>query len=154
MRNIYNRLRNANCERITNQFYGFSTIASESSASSSTAKQTSDKSKLILSESCIKKLEEMSKMEDKKYLLRVKVDGGGCSGFQYLFDLDDKVNEDDIVIGNGNSQVVIDSLSLEYCSGSTVDYHTELIKSGFRIINNPKSEQGCSCGASFSIKFE
>lgn len=86
--------------------------------------------------------------------MRVTVDGGGCSGFQYLFELDDKVKEDDVVIGDENSQVVIDKLSLDYCAGSTVDYHTELIKSGFRIINNPKAEQGCSCGASFSIKLD
>lgn len=101
----------------------------------------------------MKKLKEISQRENKKYL-RISVDGGGCSGFQYLFDLDDKVNEGDIIIGENNSQVVIDSVSLEYCAGSTVDYHTELIKSGFRMVGNPKAEQGCSCGASFAIKID
>lgn len=102
----------------------------------------------------MKKLKEISERESKKYL-RISVDGGGCSGFQYVFDLDDKVNADDIVIGeDGQGQVVIDNVSLEYCGGSTVDYHTELIRSGFRIVGNPKAEQGCSCGASFAIKLD
>ncbi|XP_055300150.1 iron-sulfur cluster assembly 2 homolog, mitochondrial [Sitodiplosis mosellana] len=145
------RLRNTRCGRTDSQFYR--TFASQSAVESSTSNQPkNDKPKLILSEMCIKKLKEISERESKKYL-RVTVDGGGCSGFQYKFDLDDKVKEDDVVFGDGNSQVVIDTLSLDYCDGATVDYHTELIKSGFRILNNPKAEQGCSCGASFSIKF-
>lgn len=102
----------------------------------------------------MKKLKEISERESKKYL-RISVDGGGCSGFQYQFDLVDTINDDDIVIGeNDNGQVVIDTVSLEYCAGSTVDYHTELIRSGFRMVGNPKAEQGCSCGASFSIKLD
>lgn len=108
----------------------------------------------MLSDSCVKQLKEISERESKKYL-RISVDGGGCSGFQYQFNLDDNVNADDVVIGDDNNgQVVIDTVSLEYCTGSTVDYHTELIKSGFRIMDNPKAEQGCSCGASFSIKLD
>lgn len=119
----------------------------------STAAGNPSKPKLILSDSCIKKLSEIASREEKKYL-RITVDGGGCSGFQYLFDLDDKVNEDDVIIGKNGSQVVIDSVSLDYCAGSTIDYHTELIKSGFRVVGNPKAEQGCSCGASFALKLD
>lgn len=109
-----------------------------------------------ISESCIKKLNaicDTNNGNDKNptTFLRIIVDGGGCSGFQYKFELDNKINDDDLFFGPHN-KVVIDKISLDYCSGSTLDYHSELIKSGFRIIGNPKAEQGCSCGASFSLK--
>lgn len=146
--NIFNRLRNT----LSGQCVGQSFHRRFASAANEQATKT--KPTLNLSDSCAEKLKEISERESKKYL-RISVDGGGCSGFQYQFDLDDKVNADDIVIGeNDNGQVVIDAVSLEYCAGSTVDYHTELIKSGFRIVGNPKAEQGCSCGASFSIKLD
>lgn len=151
MRNIFNRLRNIGGSGKA-QILFHRNLATESAVSSAT-NQPIGKPTLNLSDSCIKQLKEISERENKKYL-RISVDGGGCSGFQYSFDLDDKVNEDDVIIGENNSQVVIDTVSLEYCSGSTVDYHTELIKSGFRIVGNPKAEQGCSCGASFSIKLD
>lgn len=141
--NNFNRLRNLASSQSVRQF---SSAVNDQAA-------TKPKPTLILSDTCIKKLKEISERESKKYL-RITVDGGGCSGFQYLFDLDDKVNDDDVVIGDEMSQVVIDTVSLEYCAGSTIDYHTELIRSGFRIVGNPKAEQGCSCGASFSIKLD
>lgn len=151
MRNIFNRLRNIYGGQIKKSFD--CAFATESIASPINKTKATDKPTLILSASCIKQLKEISERENKKYL-RITVDGGGCSGFQYKFDLVDKINEDDIVIGDNNSQVVIDTTSLEYCAGSTLDYHTELIRSGFRIMDNPKAEQGCSCGASFSIKID
>lgn len=150
MRNISNRLRNINCEQNVRHIHRM--LALQSTVSSAND-QPKDKPTLVLSDSCVRQLKEISNRENKKYL-RVTVDGGGCSGFQYLFDLDDKVNEDDTIIGENGSQVVIDTVSLDYCAGSTVDYHTELIKSGFRILGNPKAELGCSCGASFSIKLD
>lgn len=107
---------------------------------------------LVISDSCIKRLQEIS--ENGKTFLRITVEGGGCSGFQYKFDLDSKLKNDDVVFGEGNAKVVIDNLSLEYCSGATVDYHMELIRSGFRILANPQAEHGCSCGSSFSIKLD
>lgn len=104
-----------------------------------------------LSDSCVKRLEEIC--IDGKFL-RVTVESGGCSGFQYKFDLDNKLNEDDLTFGTDKAKVVIDEVSLEYCEGATVDYHTELIRAGFRILANPKAELGCSCGSSFSIKLD
>ena len=73
----------------------------------------------------------------------LQVEGGGCSGFQYKFDFESGPvdEEDDRLFERDGAKVVIDSTSLEYLNGSTVDYHTELIRSAFRIVGNPLAEQ-------------
>lgn len=108
-------------------------------------------SALKLTDSCIKRLREIC--TDGSFL-RVSVDGGGCSGFQYKFDFDTKINNDDLVFGPEEARVVIDNVSLDYCAGTTLDYKEELIRAGFVMEGNPKAEEGCSCGASFSIKID
>lgn len=128
-------------------------VSSPSTGKSDTETNKTENTTLILSDSCVKRLQEICK-DDEKTFLRIVVDGGGCSGFQYKFELDSKLNEDDLEFGTTNSKIVIDKTSLEYCSGATVDYQKELIKSGFRIVGNPKAEQGCSCGASFALKLD
>lgn len=107
------------------------------------------KGELKLSDSCVKRLQEIC--TDGSFL-RVLVEGGGCSGFQYKLEMDKTINSDDLQFGSDGAKVVIDETSIEYIDGSTVDYHIELIRAGFRIIDNPKAEGGCSCGASFNIK--
>tara|TARA_B100000678_G_scaffold62292_1_gene50571 strand:+ start:1349 stop:1699 length:351 start_codon:yes stop_codon:yes gene_type:complete len=82
--------------------------------------------------------------------LRVYVTGGGCSGFQYGFSFDDIVDEDDTCVENQGASLVIDSLSLQYLQGSTVDYVEDLTGSKF-IISNPNATTTCGCGESFSI---
>ena len=82
--------------------------------------------------------------------LRVYVTGGGCSGFQYGFSFDDVVEEDDTRIEKGGANLVVDSLSLQYLQGSTVDYIEDLAGSKF-IISNPNATTTCGCGESFSI---
>ncbi|XP_017091562.2 iron-sulfur cluster assembly 2 homolog, mitochondrial [Drosophila bipectinata] len=118
-------------------------------ATTSSAEAAKSELNVQVSESCLKRLREIC--TDGSFL-RVTVEGGGCSGFQYKFDLDNKLNEDDRQFGEDKAKVVIDTISLEYCSGATVDYHSELIRAGFRMVANPLAEQGCSCGSSFSIK--
>eukprot|EP00794_Sanderia_malayensis_P020610 gene20610-22644_t len=108
-----------------------------------------DSNKLIITENCMKRLEEIL---DKDQLLRIIVEGGGCSGFQYKFEIDSKLEEDDRVFGEGKSRVVVDEESLKLIEGSSVDYETEMIKSAFSVKQNPNADKGCSCGASFSIK--
>jgi len=108
---------------------------------------------LVLSDSCVTRLNAITEHGGH---LRIFVEGGGCSGFQYKFDLEEGVEleEDDVLIEREGAKVVVDETSLEYLKGSTLDYHTELIRAAFRIVENPKAEQGCSCGASFSVKLD
>ncbi len=86
---------------------------------------------------------------DKK-ALRVSVSGGGCSGFQYEFDLESAINDDDHTIERDGATILIDSVSLVYLLGSEIDFTDELIGASFQI-NNPNATASCGCGTSFSI---
>jgi iron-sulfur cluster assembly accessory protein len=83
-------------------------------------------------------------------MLRVSVEGGGCSGFQYKFDVERAQAADDIVISRDGSTVLIDQVSLGYLAGSEIDFVDDLIGASFRV-NNPKATASCGCGTSFSI---
>lgn len=107
-------------------------------------------SRLVLSERCRTRLKAVL---DPDEILRIGVRGGGCSGFEYEFSVTKASTikpDEDIVF---EEKVVVDSESIEYMSGAQLDYEDELIRSGFRIVNNPLAEKGCSCGSSFSLKF-
>ncbi|RLR17534.1 iron-sulfur cluster insertion protein ErpA [Sodalis-like symbiont of Bactericera trigonica] len=82
--------------------------------------------------------------------LRVYITGGGCSGFQYGFTFDDKVNEDDFTIEKQGVALVVDPMSLQYLVGGSVDYSEGLEGSRF-IVTNPNAKTTCGCGSSFSI---
>jgi len=89
--------------------------------------------------------------EDSSNLnLRVYVTGGGCSGFQYGFSFDKVIDEEDTCVTKDGANLVVDSLSLQYLEGSTVDYTEDLMGSKF-IITNPNATTTCGCGESFSI---
>ncbi|XP_075569011.1 iron-sulfur cluster assembly 2 homolog, mitochondrial [Pelecanus crispus] len=105
---------------------------------------------VFLSESCVKRLLEITEGSE---FLRLQVEGGGCSGFQYKFSLDTVVNPDDRVFEQGGARVVVDVDSLAFVKGSMVDFSQELIRSSFQVVSNPQAEKGCSCGTSFSVKF-
>lgn len=82
--------------------------------------------------------------------LRTFVQGGGCSGFQYGFTLDEEQNEDDFELDTGAFKVIIDSMSMMYMQGATIDYKEELMSSNF-VIQNPNAQTTCGCGSSFSV---
>lgn len=82
--------------------------------------------------------------------LRVFVSGGGCSGFQYGFEFDQNVNEDDTVVENSGATMLVDAMSMQYINGAEVDFVDGLEGSRF-VINNPNASTTCGCGASFSV---
>jgi iron-sulfur cluster assembly accessory protein len=88
--------------------------------------------------------------EAAAHALRVSVEGGGCSGFQYKFDLVGAPAADDVVLSRAGATVVIDQVSLPYLAGSEIDFVDDLIGSSFRI-TNPKATASCGCGTSFSL---
>ena len=90
--------------------------------------------------------------EENKYL-RIFVDAGGCSGFQYNFEMVEKIDEEqDYIFEKDDIQLLMDSITLSMLNNCTVDYTIEMIRSSFEIIANPNAELGCSCGTSFSPK--
>ncbi len=81
--------------------------------------------------------------------LRVYVQGGGCSGFQYGFQLDDTRNEDDVALEKDGVTMLVDSISLQYLGGAEVDFKDDLMGARFTV-NNPNATTTCGCGASFT----
>ncbi len=88
--------------------------------------------------------------ENPQLKLRVFVTGGGCSGFQYGFSFDEKINDDDTVVKNKGSELLVDPLSFQYLVGAKVDY-TEGLEGARFVVNNPMAAATCGCGSSFSI---
>ena len=93
---------------------------------------------------------EILRTEPNGTMLRVSVEGGGCSGFQYKFDTERTRADDDIVIEKSGATVLIDPVSLNYMAGSEIDFVDDLIGSSFKI-NNPQATASCGCGTSFSL---
>ncbi|XP_018085824.1 iron-sulfur cluster assembly 2 homolog, mitochondrial isoform X2 [Xenopus laevis] len=111
--------------------------------------ETLKEGNLLLTDRCIKRLRDVTSGSE---FLRLQVESGGCSGFQYKFTFDTEITAEDRVFGDNGARVVVDEHSLQLVTGSTVEYSEELIRSSFQLIKNPQAAQGCSCGASFSIK--
>ena len=114
--------------------------------------ETYSPSLMQLTDGAVHKILSLKSKESESEILnlRVYVTGGGCSGFQYGFSFDSSIDEDDTRIEKGGANLVIDSLSLQYLQGSTVDYVEDLTGSKF-IISNPNATTTCGCGESFSI---
>src|ERR1051325_8096622 len=105
---------------------------------------------ITVSERAARRIGEILKGEPAGTMLRVSVEGGGCSGFQYKFDMEREKAEDDIVIERNGAVVLIDSVSSQYLANSEIDFVDDLIGSSFKIIN-PNATASCGCGTSFSL---
>ncbi|RCW24725.1 iron-sulfur cluster assembly accessory protein [Ciceribacter lividus] len=107
-------------------------------------------STITLSDAAAKRIAAVVAGEQDKHALRVSVEGGGCSGFSYKFDLESAPQSDDLVITKDGATVVIDPVSLVYMSGSEIDFVDNLLGQSFQI-KNPNAVASCGCGTSFSV---
>jgi iron-sulfur cluster assembly accessory protein len=97
-----------------------------------------------------KRIAEILKAEPSPVMLRVAVTGGGCSGFQYNFALDDTRADDDLMIERDGAVVLVDPVSLDFLKGAEIDFVDDLIGAAFKV-NNPNATSSCGCGTSFSV---
>jgi iron-sulfur cluster assembly accessory protein len=105
---------------------------------------------LTLSQSAAERIRAIGEREGKPVMLRIAVEGGGCSGFQYQFDLVDAAEADDLRVERDGSTALVDIVSLALLTGSEIDFVDELAGAEFRV-RNPNAKSSCGCGVSFSI---
>jgi iron-sulfur cluster assembly accessory protein len=105
---------------------------------------------VTLSPAAARRLQAIAALEGRPMMLRVAVEGGGCSGFQYQFDLVDEAQPDDLRIERDGAAALVDDVSLAFLKGSEIDFVDELAGAEFRV-RNPNAKSSCGCGVSFSI---
>lgn len=104
----------------------------------------------VVTERAAQRIAKVLQNEPAGSMLRVAVNGGGCSGFQYAFEIDRSRNDDDLAIEKDGVTVLIDPASLDFLRGSRIDFVDDLIGQSFRV-DNPNATASCGCGTSFSI---
>jgi len=107
-------------------------------------------SPVSLTPSAAARVAAIASRQGKPAILRLAVDGGGCSGFQYKFELADTITDDDVVAQTDAVKLIVDSVSLDLVRGCAVDYVESLGGAAFRV-ENPNAASGCGCGSSFSV---
>jgi len=105
---------------------------------------------VTISERAARRISQILKDEGDGAMLRISVEGGGCSGFQYKFDIDHAQADDDVVIARDSAVVLVDPASAPFLAGSEVDFVDDLIGASFRV-HNPNATASCGCGTSFSV---
>ncbi|WOC17219.1 Iron-sulfur cluster insertion protein ErpA [Pseudochrobactrum sp. MP213Fo] len=105
---------------------------------------------ISVSDSAAKRIVKILQKQNDKSALRISVEGGGCSGFSYKFDLVNETNDDDLIIEKDGAKVLIDSISVPYIDGSIIDFIDDLMGQSFQI-NNPNVTSSCGCGVSFAL---
>jgi iron-sulfur cluster assembly accessory protein len=122
----------------------------ETAMSDTSAGQTALPGGVLLTETAARRIREVMAGEAEGGKLRVSVDGGGCSGFQYVFGIEPAQKPDDMLIERDGASVLIDPVSFGLLSGSTIDFVDDLVGQSFRI-TNPNATSSCGCGTSFSL---
>ncbi len=107
-------------------------------------------SDLTLTERAARRINEIMANEPQGSMLRISVNGGGCSGFQYAFDVDAARQDDDLVVEKDGATVLVDEVSIQYIDGSVIDFVDDLMGQSFKI-ENPHATASCGCGTSFSL---
>jgi iron-sulfur cluster assembly accessory protein len=105
---------------------------------------------VTISERAARRIGQILSKEESGAMLRISVEGGGCSGFQYKFDIERAKAEDDLVIERDRAVVLVDPASVPFLAGSEVDFVDDLMGASFRV-NNPNATASCGCGTSFSV---
>jgi iron-sulfur cluster assembly accessory protein len=105
---------------------------------------------IALTERAARRISEIMAREPEGSMLRISVNGGGCSGFAYAFDVDRTRQDDDMVVERDGVSVLVDQVSLQYMDGSVIDFVDDLIGQSFKI-QNPHAVASCGCGTSFSL---
>ncbi|KEC54491.1 iron-sulfur cluster insertion protein ErpA [Bartonella koehlerae] len=103
-----------------------------------------------ISDVAARRIAQILSSEPDKIGLRISVEGGGCSGFSYKYNLVSKANKDDLVVQKNGATILIDSLSLPFMEGAEIDFVDDLMGQYFKI-HNPNAISSCGCGISFSI---
>ena len=107
-------------------------------------------SEISLTQNAAKRVAWIAERQSKPAILRLAVDGGGCAGFTYKFELADAAEGDDTVAEIGGVKLVVDPVSLDLVRGSAVDFVEDLGGAAFKVLN-PNAQSGCGCGSSFSV---
>ena len=111
-----------------------------------------DEEHLILTDAAVNRIKSLLSAEDEaeQLKLRIFISGGGCSGFQYGFTFDEKINDDDTLVHKDGVDLLVDYMSLEYLRGAEVDYKSDANGEQF-VIRNPNAKTNCGCGSSFGV---
>jgi iron-sulfur cluster assembly accessory protein len=105
---------------------------------------------ITLTPRAARRINEIMAAEPAGSMLRISVNGGGCSGFQYAFDVERRRQDDDLLVERDGAAVLVDQVSVQYMDGSVIDFVDDLIGQSFKI-ENPHATASCGCGTSFSL---
>jgi iron-sulfur cluster assembly accessory protein len=107
-------------------------------------------SEIIATDAAKKRVAEILRAEPEGSWLRISVNGGGCSGFQYSFDIAPQTEPDDLILARDEARIAVDAVALDFLKGSRIDFVDDLMGSSFRV-DNPNAVAACGCGSSFAV---